>query len=69
MAGVEKMYTRIEVARVLRLSLGAIANKIYSGELKAINVGIKGRNKRPAWRIPESSLNAYIASISTGVKK
>ena len=53
------MYTVAEVAKRLRVSVGAIYGAVQSGRLKAYRIGARGRG---AIRIPEESLRNYLES-------
>lgn len=58
------MYTRIEVAGLLGISIRTLGKKILAGELKAINLNA-GKGVRPMYRIPESAYQSYLKKCAS----
>jgi len=58
----KKFLTSHEAATELDVRRPQVLNLISSGQLKAIDVSVDPKSKRPSWRIPREALDEFIAN-------
>ncbi len=62
------MFTVDEIQQRYGVTEGTVLGWIRVGDMKAINVGRKLGSKRPRWRIPQASVDAFEASRTTAAQ-
>jgi excisionase family DNA binding protein len=57
-----RFLTVAQAAELLSVTTDRITDWIASGELAAVNIGVRGTSKRPTWRISEAELLRFLDS-------